>query len=125
MAASSCTFPTPLTLPTPPVTVQACAVPLGGSNSTLLDTCCNGHINPIRTYSAPNSSDDCYMYCTTDDALSVQECLSEYMKEGAFQCFGVTVRRAGSGGKSTLGRGSWWMKFAIGVGVLGALGGLI
>lgn len=45
------------------------------------------------------------------------------MDEGAFQCFGVTAERAYSGGTSTVGRGSWWLKFAVGVGVLGALAG--
>jgi hypothetical protein len=65
------------------------------------------------------------MYCMTDDAVSVQECLSEYMQAGAFQCFGVSVGRADNGGQNVLGRKGWWIKFAVGVGVLSALGGLV
>ncbi|KAF2689791.1 hypothetical protein K458DRAFT_384426 [Lentithecium fluviatile CBS 122367] len=130
--STQCTFPTPLNIPTPPTTSQTCAVPIGGSNTTLLDTCCNGHINPVLTYSAPGSSDNCYSYCTTDDAVSVQECLGEYMMEGAFRCFGVVAARAegsaggfGVGSGNGRGAGAWWVKVVVGVGVLGALGGLV
>ncbi|KAF1977845.1 hypothetical protein BU23DRAFT_435644, partial [Bimuria novae-zelandiae CBS 107.79] len=80
-------------IPSPPTDLQSCAVPIGGSNSTLLDTCCNGEVNPIRTFPAPDADHECYMYCTTDDAAPVQTCLEQnlgrYVKGGgqAFQCF--------------------------------------
>lgn len=120
--STQCTFPTPLTIPSPPTPAQACAVPSGASNSTLLDTCCNGHINPVLPYSAPGAKDDCYLYCTTDDAVSVQACLSEYMKEGAFQCFGVKERSVEGGAAGKKG-GSWVVRVAAGLGVVVVLGG--
>jgi hypothetical protein len=80
MASPSCSFNKPI--PTPPTTGPAFAVPVGGSNATILDTCCNGHINPIRTYSAPDE-DDCYMYCNTDSPDAVMTCLSQPQMLGA------------------------------------------
>lgn len=101
-------------VPPPPTTHPACAVPIGGSNSSILDACCNGHINAIATYSAPETTlsadssssapvivnsedgDDCFQYCITATPDIVRSCLAEKMqafdKEGAtgvglFGCF--------------------------------------
>ncbi|KAI4638335.1 hypothetical protein J4E81_002427 [Alternaria sp. BMP 2799] len=101
-------------VPQPPTNLPSCAVPVGGSNSSILDACCNGHINAIATYSAPDSTtsspsasstpvivnsednDGCFQYCITDSPDIVQSCLAqkmeEYEKEGAsgmgmFGCF--------------------------------------
>jgi len=101
-------------VPQPPTNLPSCAVPVGGSNSSILDACCNGHINAIATYSAPDSTtssssasstpvivnsednDGCFQYCITDSPDIVQSCLvqkmEEYEKEGAsgmgtFGCF--------------------------------------
>ncbi|EUC42629.1 hypothetical protein COCMIDRAFT_28758 [Bipolaris oryzae ATCC 44560] len=103
-------------VPPPPTTLPSCAVPIGGSNSSILDACCNGHINAIATYSAPETTsltprdsktpvivnsedgDDCFQYCITDSPDIVETCLAEKMqafdKEGAtgvgmFGCFNV------------------------------------
>ncbi|KAF2635064.1 hypothetical protein P280DRAFT_383192, partial [Massarina eburnea CBS 473.64] len=86
----SCSYTSPI--PTPPTSLTSCAVPLGGSNSTLLDTCCNGEINPIRTYSVAETTSDCYQYCTTNDVASVQTCLKWNMDMygvagESFRCF--------------------------------------
>jgi hypothetical protein len=70
---ATCSYNRPL--PNPPTPSAACAVPLGGSNTTLLDVCCNGHINPIRQYGAPGE-DECYQYCTTETVDEVIACFS-------------------------------------------------
>jgi hypothetical protein len=72
----SCTYNNPP--PNPPTSQAACAVPMGGSNQTIIDTCCNGHINPIVNYGAPGEA-DCWQYCTTDDPNTVQSCLEQNM----------------------------------------------
>ncbi|KAJ6274323.1 hypothetical protein PSV08DRAFT_263300, partial [Bipolaris maydis] len=88
-------------VPPPPTTLPSCAVPIGGSNSSILDACCNGHINAIATYSAPDTTsltprDSTTPYCITDSPDIVETCLAEKMKafdkEGAtgigmFGCF--------------------------------------
>ncbi|KAF2256915.1 hypothetical protein BU26DRAFT_31974 [Trematosphaeria pertusa] len=128
MAAPSCAFTSGI--PNPPTTSPSCAVPIGGSNSTLLDTCCNGHINPINTYSAPGADDDCYQYCTTDAVNDVQGCLTQkfeaYDKNSpAFQCFNVApVKAAESKGGRIKGAG-WILRVAVGLGVVGAVVGMV
>ncbi|CAN9451058.1 unnamed protein product [Alternaria alternata] len=101
-------------VPQPPTTLPSCAVPVGGSNSSILDACCNGHINAIATYSAPDTTtsspstsstpvivnsednDGCFQYCITDSPDIVQSCLAQKMEEyekdsasgmGIFGCF--------------------------------------
>ncbi|KAF2272841.1 uncharacterized protein EI97DRAFT_197610 [Westerdykella ornata] len=96
---STCTFTTPI--PTPPTTLPSCALPLGHSNTTLLDTCCNGHINPVTTYAAPGAPDACYQFCTTEDVRGVMACLGapENLGESGegtaterWRCFNVVER---------------------------------
>ncbi|KAF1962799.1 hypothetical protein CC80DRAFT_541950 [Byssothecium circinans] len=111
----SCAYTTPI--PLPPTSLTSCAVPLGGANSTLLDTCCNGEINPIRMYSGAGESSDCYQYCTTSDVASVQDCLSVNMAMyGAasvgFQCFNVVAAKGvenADGGRTGGMSGKLWM----------------
>ncbi|EOA91090.1 hypothetical protein ACJQWK_11353 [Exserohilum turcicum] len=108
-------------IPQPPTTHPSCAVPIGGSNSSILDACCNGHINTIATYSAPETAsspgsatskpvivnsednDDCFQYCITDSPDIVQSCLAEKMAafekesasgKGMFGCFNVQKARS-------------------------------
>ncbi|KAF1832116.1 hypothetical protein BDW02DRAFT_503764 [Decorospora gaudefroyi] len=111
-------------IPQPPTTLPSCAVPVGGSNSSILDACCNGHINAIATYSASdsptiivssslspaasstpivNSEDDdgCFQYCITDSPDIVQSCLAEKMSaykesQTTYGCFNAdkAARRA-------------------------------
>ena len=138
----------PFTLiPQPPTTLPSCAVPVGGSNSSILDACCNGHINAIATYSADDSEDDdgCFQYCITDSPNIVQSCLAQKMAEyekggstgtaGMYGCFNAdkAVRQAsGSGNEGGYATGagvriggSWAMTFMLGLGVVGAvMGGL-
>jgi len=112
-------------------------VPVGGSNSSILDACCNGHINAISTYSSPEAdtnsedSDGCFQFCVTNSPDMVRECLAEKMKaykeEGnMFQCFrtgGTKVtRRSYASGASKIG-GYWPMCVSLGLGVLGAVVG--
>ncbi|PSN61320.1 hypothetical protein BS50DRAFT_461224, partial [Corynespora cassiicola Philippines] len=90
----SCSFSGPL--PNPQTAASSCTVPIGGSNSTIIDTCCNGHVNPIQTYSFPNSKEDCYMFCTTTDVQTVESCLIEKLgpydpDQPAFQCFNAVA----------------------------------
>ncbi|KAL6710743.1 hypothetical protein ACN47E_007800 [Coniothyrium glycines] len=128
-------------IPTPPTTLSSCAVPIGGSNSSILDACCNGHINAITTYSAPdadtNSEDDdgCFQYCVTDSPAMVQSCLTQNMeiyqkKEGvqAFECFNVdAVKKSGgrsegeynSAGVRASGRVGWAMGIVLTLGIVG------
>ena len=80
MTDPTCSFNKPI--PKPPTTGPAFAVLVGGSNTTILDTCCNGHINPIRAYHAPEE-DDCYLYCNTDAPDAVMSCLSQPQMLGA------------------------------------------
>jgi hypothetical protein len=127
----TCAFNVPI--PNPPTTLSACSVPLGGSNSTILDTCCNAHINPILKYGAPDSS-ECYQYCTTDSVHAVMECLSQPENLGAFDaenpkwsCYNVgDVRKEeavddGYGYGSGVGRVRL-SKAAVVVGILGLVG---
>ncbi|KAF1939172.1 hypothetical protein EJ02DRAFT_514041 [Clathrospora elynae] len=135
-------------IPTPPTNLPSCALPIGGSNSSILDACCNGHINAIATYSAPdgdqNNEDDdgCFQYCITDSPDLVQGCLAQKMEvyekeQGAqmFECFNLKagVRRTGgsaegyaSAGVRVRGGLGWGLRVLLGVGVVGTvLGGAI
>ncbi|KAF2131027.1 hypothetical protein P153DRAFT_271805, partial [Dothidotthia symphoricarpi CBS 119687] len=119
-------------LPTPPTTLASCAVPVGGSNTSILDACCNGHINAIATYSAPDSSSNsdsengCFQYCVTNNPQAVKTCLSEklgmYGESGPiFECFNMADVKTGGigGGYSSVGvrlsieGGSGWMLGAV------------
>jgi hypothetical protein len=136
------------TIPQPPTLLPACAVPVGGSNSSILDACCNGHINAIATYSADDSEDDdgCFQYCITDSPDIVQSCLAQKMQEyekdgssgvggGMYGCFNAdkAVRQTGGSGSGNEGGyatgagvrvgGSWVMSFLLGLSVLGAVMG--
>ena len=80
-------------IPHPPTTLSSCAVPIGGTNSSILHACCNGHINALATYSAPDTAatppvivnsednDGCFLYCITDSPDLVQTCLKQKMEE--------------------------------------------
>ncbi|CAA9959927.1 hypothetical protein PTMSG1_03335 [Pyrenophora teres f. maculata] len=87
-------------IPHPPTTLSSCAVPIGGQNSSILHACCNGHINALATYSAPDTTssstssssappvivnsednDGCFLYCITDSPSLVQTCLKQKMDE--------------------------------------------
>ncbi|KAF1916957.1 hypothetical protein BDU57DRAFT_539184 [Ampelomyces quisqualis] len=92
----SCAAPT--SIPSPPTTLPSCAVPIGGSNSSILDTCCNAHVNAMLTYSAPASASNsradngCFQFCITDDPAYVAGCLTNTLGEyeGSallFECF--------------------------------------
>ncbi|KAF2658355.1 hypothetical protein K491DRAFT_676404 [Lophiostoma macrostomum CBS 122681] len=89
---ASCNYDRPI--PNPPTTSTACSVPIGGSNTTILDTCCNGHINPFKQYGAPGE-DTCYQYCTTQAGVDVQNCLRNKLGNGTddtsplFMCYNV------------------------------------
>jgi hypothetical protein len=101
MASPSCNFNAPI--PNTPTAASSCAVPIGSSNSTILDTCCNGHINEIKTYGAPGDDDDCYLYCTTDTVEEVNKCLEEKMGEfekdrQQWMCFNAINSKASEGG---------------------------
>ncbi|KAF2016948.1 hypothetical protein BU24DRAFT_140993 [Aaosphaeria arxii CBS 175.79] len=129
----SCTFTSPIPNP-PTTTTSTCAVPLGGSNSTYLDVCCNGHINPITTYGSPGDSAECYMYCTTDNWSEVSRCLEGKFAEGggggdgkggpSFACFNAVDGASGSGGGSVRVNSMWaWM--GVGVMVWGCVVGMV
>ncbi|KAH7392641.1 hypothetical protein BKA66DRAFT_412106 [Pyrenochaeta sp. MPI-SDFR-AT-0127] len=129
-------------IPAPPTTLPSCAVPIGGSNSSILDACCNGHINAIATYSDPKADanleddDGCFQYCTTDSPANVEACLSQKLAEYAtsgpkFECFNVNVegvRKGGSGGYSSAGGRvrvkGWVMGVVLGMGFVGAVVGI-
>ncbi|KAF2727133.1 hypothetical protein EJ04DRAFT_506233 [Polyplosphaeria fusca] len=124
---STCTFTTPL--PNPPTTLPSCSVPIGSSNSTILDTCCNSEVNPIRSYGAPDGGPDCYMFCTTDTVQTVEECLRQnlgmYEKDAPqFECFnvGVGVQKAesGAGGREGTGKRGRWV--VLGLAIVFAVG---
>ena len=75
-------------IPRPPVSAASCGVPLGGSNNTILDTCCNGHVNRIVPYSTfpssiPNGNEStylapngCYLFCQPgeEELATVRSC---------------------------------------------------
>ncbi|PVH98375.1 hypothetical protein DM02DRAFT_615868 [Periconia macrospinosa] len=116
---ASCTYTT--LFPPPPTNLPSCAVPLGGSNSTILDSCCNGEVNLIRTYSGPGVSNDCYQYCNTADVKSVQNCLSQNMNMygvvgPGFQCFNAVEGRGVENSGTKFGVGAKWifMIWAVG-----------
>jgi hypothetical protein len=111
MAPPSCTFNSPI--PNPQTSLPACSVPIGFSNSTILDTCCNSEVNPIRSYGAPDGGPSCYQYCTTDDVQAVEQCLQQNLGayevgQPQFQCFNVAVgvKKAENGG-ARIGGGRW------------------
>lgn len=127
-------------IPSPPTTLASCAVPIGGSNSTILDTCCNGHINAIATYSAPNtnsnaeSENGCFQFCVTDTPENVRTCLmtkfSAYDRGlSDFECFNVNSVKKGSGDAeqyySNTGSGrrglGWGISVVLGLGCVGAV----
>jgi len=120
-APISCSFSGPI--PKPTTTAASCAVPLGNDNSTILDTCCNGHINVIKSFGALDVEDNCYLYCTTDLVDDVEGCLSENLglynnNHQTYQCFdGVVGKMAESRGtKLRLGK---WIIVMMGLGFLG------
>lgn len=132
-------------IPTPPTTLASCAVPVGGSNSSILDACCNGHINAITTYSAPDEdtnsedNDGCFQYCVTDSADIVRGCLAEKMEAyekgmSMFECFNVaSVRKGGNSedgsyrslGVSNGGGLGWAARVMISLGIVGAIVGVV
>ncbi|KAF2745860.1 hypothetical protein M011DRAFT_504084 [Sporormia fimetaria CBS 119925] len=135
--------PTTTPLPPPPTPHPACAVPLGGSNSTILDTCCNGHINAIISYGSSSASSaeqqNCYQYCTPDPAklhdvyacLERPENLDVMDGEGRkWACWGeggeVVVRgvQVGGGSMRRGGRMGWVGVVVLGMVGRGLLGGL-
>jgi hypothetical protein len=61
----------PAPIPVPPTTLPTCATPLGGSNTSILDACCNSHINSILPYS------DCYQHCALTSTLADAPTLAE------------------------------------------------
>ncbi|KAH8698092.1 hypothetical protein GQ44DRAFT_832288 [Phaeosphaeriaceae sp. PMI808] len=131
-------------VPSPPTNLASCAIPIGGSNSSILDTCCNGHINAMATYSAPGSNSNarsdngCFQFCVTDTPELVQGCLintlGEYAKGApVFECFNVgnVKKDSGSSGYGNTGarvhaRGmSWTACLVVGLGFFGAAMGTI
>ncbi|OAL50200.1 hypothetical protein IQ07DRAFT_632119 [Pyrenochaeta sp. DS3sAY3a] len=124
MSQQSCVS-TPI--PLPPTTLPSCAVPIGGSNSSILDACCNGHINVLATYAPPLntststssstntavlSDNGCFQFCTTDAVVNVQSCLAAklgaYRQDGqgpAFECFNLGLAE-GAGKGSGEGEGN-------------------
>jgi hypothetical protein len=134
----SCAVSVPI--PAPPTTLASCAVPVGGSNSSILDTCCNGHINAMATYSAPGSSsnarsdDGCFQFCVTDSPEYVEGCLTNTLGEfekGAlnFECFNTGSMKKGKEGESGYGNAAvkgkvgWTMRLVIGLGIVGSIVG--
>ncbi|KAF2258956.1 hypothetical protein CC78DRAFT_572170 [Lojkania enalia] len=113
-------------IPNPPTTKAACAIPIGGSNSTILDTCCNGHINPIVSYGAPDG-EDCYQFCTTDAVEEVEDCLlnklGEFNKSDPdFQCFNAVDMQTQTNDSRRRGVGMWLF---VALGVVGMVAGTI
>ncbi|KAF1852166.1 uncharacterized protein K460DRAFT_351994 [Cucurbitaria berberidis CBS 394.84] len=124
-------------IPSPPTALGSCAVPVGGSNSSILDACCNGHINAIATYSDPNSdtnledADGCFQFCITDSPDIVRTCLatkfSAYERgQSMFECFNGGSARKGTGysnaGSARHGLG-WGISVVLGLGFVGAVMG--
>ncbi|KAF2866122.1 hypothetical protein BDV95DRAFT_505465 [Massariosphaeria phaeospora] len=108
-------------LPNPPTTRPSCAVPIGGSNSTRLDNCCNSHINAIRTY-----ADDCYQYCEVDNAADVQMCLDRDLgpydaNKPTFQCFNVVENQAVGGAHGRLRTPGIWAVVVLGISLASGL----
>jgi hypothetical protein len=104
---SSCTYNKPF--PNPQTAGAACSVPIGGSNTTLLDTCCNGHINPVQKYGAPGE-DECYQFCTTDEVVDVMACLTINLGEfdadnPTWACFNYAGAKSKSGSEYDSGVG--------------------
>jgi hypothetical protein len=146
MSYSSISCPNQLfPIPAPPTSSLSCAVPLGGSNTTILDSCCNGHINRIipysttpdrnGTYLVPNG---CYLFCTPEaDAMEdVKTCLAgllEDKKEGekGFECFDAKERKSSLGmegynsAAAAQMRGAWVAWGVFGLGLLGTLVGVL
>jgi hypothetical protein len=133
-------------IPNPPTALAACAVPIGGSNSSILDTCCNGHVNAIATYGPPGSTsntrseDGCFQFCTTDQPDLVQGCLintlGEYEKgDPIFECFNVASAKKdtgaaesgyGNAGVRVGARGvGWVMALVLGLSFVGATMGTL
>jgi hypothetical protein len=133
---------TPSQIPSPPTTLSSCAIPIGGSNSSILDVCCNGHINAMATYSSPGSSsnaradDGCFQFCVTDTPEYVAGCLTntlgEFEKGGLmFECFNVPGTKKGRDGGDVymnaagrVGMG-WVMGLVVGLGAVGAVLGSV
>ncbi|KAH7075920.1 hypothetical protein BKA63DRAFT_310934 [Paraphoma chrysanthemicola] len=126
-------------IPAPPTAVTACAVPVGGSNSTILEACCNSHINGFATYAAPGagnarSDDGCFQFCTTDSPDYVSGCLTNTLGEYEsstlmFECFNVAnVKKDNGAGASGYGNAagsiaagrSWAMGIIVGLTMVGA-----
>ncbi|KAF2848800.1 hypothetical protein T440DRAFT_147308 [Plenodomus tracheiphilus IPT5] len=127
-------------IPTPPTLLPSCAVPVGGSNSSILDACCNGHINAISIYSSPDAdpnsedNDGCFQFCVTDSPDMVRGCLTEKMKayeegENMFQCFNTRSTKMTRGGyasgASAKGGLGWTVGVLMGLGFVGAMIGTI
>ncbi|KAH7398666.1 hypothetical protein DE146DRAFT_498333 [Phaeosphaeria sp. MPI-PUGE-AT-0046c] len=132
-------------VPAPPTSLPACAIPIGGSNTTILDTCCNGHINAMATYSAPGSSSNaksdngCFQYCVTDSPDYVAGCLTntlgEFESSVVFECFNTQKGKKGEASKEERGYGSgagkvggrvgWGMGSLVVLGFVGAVVGII
>ncbi|KAF2005165.1 hypothetical protein P154DRAFT_425271 [Amniculicola lignicola CBS 123094] len=116
-------------IPNPPsTTTTTCAVRLGGSNSTILDACCNSHINGFKSYPAPGSSKDCYQYCETNDPDAVERCFSlpsnfgPYDKERPdFQCFNAVNGTGSTGDAIGRGRPGWGMMSILAMGLVGSV----
>ncbi|KAF2036103.1 hypothetical protein EK21DRAFT_106209 [Setomelanomma holmii] len=131
-------------VPAPPTSLTSCAVPVGGSNSTILDVCCNSHVNSFATYAAPGASnvrsdDGCFQFCTTDNPEYVSGCLTNTLGEYAsainFECFNVpnVKKDSGSGaggdesgygnaaGRIGGGRIGWAMGVVVGLSLVGAV----
>lgn len=131
-APSSCNFSKPI--PNPPTYTAACAVPIGGSNGTIFDTCCNGHINSIQNYGQEDDDEgNCYQYCNTNAVDAVMACLSQPQNLGPmdpnnekWKCFNVEAggsRKQSdyeSAGMRLKGVGKWTM-FVMGLGVIATM----
>jgi hypothetical protein len=135
----SCSAPSQI--PSPPTTLSSCAIPIGGSNSSILDVCCNGHINAMATYSAPGSSsnakadDGCFQFCVTDNPEYVAGCLTntlgEFEKGGLmFECFNVPGTKKERDGGAYMSGGEkvglgWVMSLVVGLGMIGSVIGSV
>ncbi|KAF2829970.1 hypothetical protein CC86DRAFT_391998 [Ophiobolus disseminans] len=95
-------------IPSPPTALSSCAVPVGGSNSSILDMCCNSHVNAVATYGPPGSNsntrteDGCFQFCVTDEPDVVQGCLTNTLREYAkgdpiLKCFNVATAKKDTG----------------------------
>ena len=133
-------------IPSPPTSLASCAVPIGGSNSSIIDNCCNGHINSIVTYgprgsnSNARSDDGCFQFCITDSPDLVEGCLAnslgEYSKgEPIFKCFNTAAVKKdagsseggyGNAGVSVKAGGVGWVMGAVlGLAFVGATMGTV